>query len=116
MRHRRKSTRLSKSSSKQKALLRNQAVSLILYEKIKTTKTRAKYLRSVVERLVTTAKDQNLTARRKLLAYLPKVGAVRKLLEELAPRYKEKPGGYTRIIKLNNRKGDGAKMVQIEFV
>jgi large subunit ribosomal protein L17 len=116
MRHRRKPKQLSKYRNRDRATLKNQAVSLILHEKIKTTKTRAKILQRVVEKLVTTAKAQNLLARRKLIAYLPKAGAARKLMEELAVRYKERPGGYTRVLKIGPRGGDGAEMARIEFV
>lgn len=97
-------------------ILKNQAVSLILHEKIKTTLMRSKVLRTVVEKLITLAKRQSLHARRQLIAYLPKMGAVRKLMEELAPRYKERRGGYTRILKAVPRKGDGAPMAEIELV
>lgn len=116
MRHRRKKKQLSPKRVQDKAVLRNQAVSLILNEKIKTTTVRAKNLQRVIEPLITTAKAQNLTARRKLLGYLPKTGAVRKLMEELAPRYKERAGGYTRIVKIGIRQGDGASISQIELV
>jgi len=116
MRHRKKAKQLSSKIAKNKALLKNQAVSLILYEKIRTTKTRAKYLKSIVEKLITKAKAQNLKARKELISFLPKMGAVKKVMEELAPRYKDRPGGYTRIIKLGNRPGDNAPMVRIEFI
>lgn len=116
MRHRMKHKQLSPSRRADRAILKNQAVALILHEKIKTTVTRAKNLRSVVEKLITIAKDQNLHARRKLIAYLPKMGAVRKLMEELAPRYKERQGGCTRVTKLGTRAGDGAEMAQIELI
>ena len=116
MRHRKKPKKLSPQRKRDSSVLRNQAVSLILYEKIKTTKTRAKILQRVVEKLITMAKTQDLTVRKKLIVYLPKMGAVRKLMEELAVRYKERPGGYTRVLKVGQRGGDGAEMAQIEFV
>lgn len=116
MRHKKISKQLSKQKRRKQPELRNQAVSLILHEKIITTKTKAKLLRSVIEKLITTAKRQNLIARKKLISYLPKMGAVRKLMDEIAPRYKERHGGYTRVRKIRVRKGDGAEMAQIEFL
>lgn len=116
MRHRKKAQQLKSHSSYHRAMWRNMAVSLILHEQIKTTHTRAKYLRVVVEKLITTAKKDNLTAKRKLFNYLPKEGAVRKLIEELGPRYKTRPGGYTQTLRIGLRKGDGAPMAQIKFV
>lgn len=116
MRHKKISKKLSKQKRKKQPELRNQAVSLILHEKIITTKIKAKLLRSVIEKLITTAKKQNLTARRKLISYLPKMGAVRKLMDEIAPRYKERHGGYARVRKIGARKGDGAETAQIELI
>ena len=116
MRHRRNKKSTSKRRSVDNSIIKNQAVSLILHEKIKTTIARAKNLRGAVERLITVSKGQNLQARRKLISYLPKMGAVRKLMEELAPRYKERMGGYTRIRRIGARKGDGAEIAQIELV
>ena len=123
MRHRKKAKKLSKYRSRDKSVLRNQAVSLILYEKIITTKAKSRLLRITVEKLITVAKKavdasdtQKLNAVRKLISYLPKIGAVRKLTEELGPRYKNRSGGYTRIIKIGRRAGDGAETAQIELV
>ncbi|HBH45946.1 MAG: 50S ribosomal protein L17 [Candidatus Jacksonbacteria bacterium RIFOXYC2_FULL_44_29] len=116
MRHRKKSKIFAKQNRLSRSVLKNQAVSLILHEHILTTKVKASALRQTVERLVTTAKNQNLTARRRLIAYLPKMGAVQKLMEELAPRYLNRQGGYTRVIKVGQRKGDGAPVSKIEFV
>ncbi len=97
-------------------MLVNLSVALIVREKIKTTHARAKAVRSRVERLITIGKQGNLAARRALIRVLQKEGAVRKLLEELGPRYKERRGGYTRIVKLGVRKGDGAPTSRIELV
>lgn len=116
MRHQKKHKRLLPNKRVTRSNLQNLAVSLVLYEKIKTTKTRAKSLQSIVDRLITMAKLQNLAGRRKLHGYLPKVGAVRKLMEELAPRYRERAGGYTRLYNSGVRKGDGAPTAIIEFV
>ena len=113
--HSQKTKQLGRERGQRKALLATLAVSLVRDEKIKTTETKAKVLRSMVERLVTQAKNNNLSARRILIA---KVGAIsaKKLMGIIAPKYKDRQGGYLRIIKLNDRKADGAKIVQIEFV
>jgi len=97
-------------------MLRNLASSLIIYEKIKTTEAKAKAVKPLVEKLITTAAKGDLTTRRKLIKVLPQPMAVKKALEILGARYRERPGGYTRIIKLGSRQGDGAKIVQIELV
>ena len=97
-------------------MLRNLASSVIMYEKVKTTKAKAKVVRSVVEKAITASKKGDLTARRKLLEILPQKMAVKKLMEVLGKRYKDKKGGYTRIIKIGHRQGDGAEMAQIELV
>ena len=97
-------------------MLRNLASSIIMYEKVTTTEAKAKTVKPFVEKLITTAKDKNLVATRRLIQALPQVLAIRKLTEVLADKYENRPGGYTRIIKLNARQGDGAKIVQIELV
>jgi len=116
MRHRKKGKILDRPVGPRKALLRNLAASLIIYEKIKTTRAKAKALRPIVERLITKGKVNNLHNRRELLKYLYLENAVRKILEELGPRYKNRNGGYTRIINIGKRKGDGAEIAQIELV
>ena len=116
MRHRHKGKHLDRNKESREALLRNLATSIIIYEKVKTTKTKAKAVKPLVEKLITTAKKNDLTARRKLLEVLYHKKAVSKALEVLGPRYKERKGGYTRIINLGRRQGDGAEIVQIEFV
>lgn len=116
MRHRKKGKILDRKIGPRKALIRNLAASFIIYEKVKTTKAKAKVLRSFVERLITKGKVNNLQARRELLRHLYLESAVRKILEELGPRYKDRAGGYTRIVKIGRRKGDGGEMVQIELV
>ena len=116
MRHRKKGKILQRKKAPRKALLRNLATSIIIYEKVKTTKTKAKAVKPIVEKLITTAKKNDLTARRKLLETLYHKKAVNKALEVLGPRYKERKGGYTRIINLGRRQGDNAEIVQIEFV
>lgn len=116
MRHRKKGKILDRKKESREALLRSLATSIIIYEKVKTTKAKAKAVRPFVEKLVTTAKKNDLTARRKLLQVLYHKKAVNKALEVIGPRYKDRQGGYTRIIKLDNRQGDNAEMAQIEFV
>ena len=116
MRHRKKGKTLDRNSASRKALVRGLAVSLVLYEKMKTTQGRVKVIRPFVERLVTRAKENTLANRRHLLSLVPHEMVVRKLLEVLGPRYKSRKGGYTRIVKLMPRKGDQAQMAQIEFV
>ena len=98
-------------------MLKNMASSLILYEKVKTTKAKAKAIQPIVEKIITLSKNNNLTVRRRLIEKLPVKSAVSKCLEVLGPRYKERQSGYTRIVKLDSRRhGDGAEIVQIEFV
>jgi len=107
---------LGRKVGPRKALTKNLAQSLVLYEKIKTTETKAKYIKPKVEKMVTRAFENTLHNRRELMKKLLTKNAVKKLLEVLGPRYKDRKGGYLRIVKLGERKGDGAKMVQIEFV
>jgi|SRR3989338_6645751 len=116
MRHRKKGKILDRKKGSRQALLRSLATSVIIYEKVKTTQAKAKAVKPLVEKLVTIAKKNDLTARRKLLDVLYHKKAVNKALEILGPRYKDVNGGYTRIIKLGQRQGDGAEMAQIEFV
>jgi large subunit ribosomal protein L17 len=116
MRHRKKGKILDRKVGPRKALLRNLAVSLILYEKIQTTGAKAKTLRPIVEKLITKGKTNTLVARRNLLKYLYKESAVKKIIEDIGPRYKDRKGGYTRILKLGRRAGDAAEIVQIELV
>ena len=116
MRHRKKKIILDRKKAPREAMIKNMAASLILYEKIKTTPAKAKAVRALVERLITRGKKNDLAARRYLIKYLPVENAIKKTLEVLSPKYKERPGGCTRIVKLGPRKGDGAEMVIIEFV
>lgn len=116
MRHQKRGKILDRKKAPREALLRNLATSVILYEKVQTTQAKAKAVRPIVERLITTAKKNDLTARRQLLAVLYHKNAVKKALEVLGPRYKDRQGGYTRITKIGQRQGDGAKVAQIEFV
>jgi large subunit ribosomal protein L17 len=116
MRHRNTNKILDRKKAPREALIRSLATNLVLYEKIKTTEAKAKVVKPVVERIITKGKAGNLHARRELIKYLYVSNAVKKVLEELSPRYKDRKGGYLRIIKLTPRLGDAAKMVQIEFV
>jgi len=116
MRHRKKNKTLSRKDGARTALMRSLATSLVLYEKIKTTEAKARVLRPYVEKMITLGKKNTLHARRQLLAKLYIESAVKKVLDELSPRMKDRKGGYLRIIKLGKRQGDGAEMVRIEFV
>ena len=116
MRHRRVGKTLDRKSGPRLALMRNLATSLVLYEHANTTLAKAKAVKPIVEKLITTGKIKTLVSRRKLAAYLTVESAVNKILEELGPRYAERKGGYLRIIKLGTRQGDGAEVAQIQFV
>jgi len=116
MRHRKRGKILSRKVGPRRALFRTLIKNLILYSQIKTTEARAKSLRPKVERLINIAKSGELVARRKLFAVLQDERLVKKVLEVLAPQYKERRGGYTKIIKVGPRKGDAAKMAIIKFV
>lgn len=115
MRKLKKGRKLSRKRNQRKALLKSLAGNLFLREKIKTTEAKAKELSPFAEKLITKAKKGNLDSRRLLLKYFPK-SLVKKIADEIGPRYKKRKGGYTRIIKLGPRKSDGAKMVIIELV
>lgn len=116
MRHQKKKVTLDRKKGPRTALLRNLVTSVLLYEKVQTTKAKAKAVQPIVEHCVTLAKQQTLHARRQLLGVLTHPNAVRKAFEVFAPRYKERKGGYTRIIKIGRRAGDAAEIAQIEFV
>ena len=116
MRHNKKKKTLGRENAPREAMIKNLAESLILHGSIKTTKAKARVLRSFVEPLVTKAKKGDLTARRILIKELFTDKAVNKLLNVLAPNYKDRKGGYTRIIKTGYRANDAAEMVRIEFV
>lgn len=116
MRHRSSKKILDRKREPRIALLRGLATSVIIYEKVKTTKAKAKAVKPLVEKLVTISKKNNLTARRKLYEVLYHKKAVNKALEVIGPRYSSRRGGYLRLISLGTRAGDGAEMVQIEFV
>ncbi len=117
MRHRVKGTIFRKKTGPRRSFTRLLAVNLIRRGKMDTTEIRAKAVRPIVERAVTMAKKGTLASRRLLIARLHDTNAVHKLIDELAPRYKERAGGYLRVIKLGkNRKRDNAATARIEFV
>ncbi len=116
MRHRKKTIKLDRSKSVRDMMLRNMATSLIIHEKIKTTKAKAKALQPIMDKLVTIAKVNNLTSRRRLLSFVFDNKAVVKMLDVIGKRYNERSGGYTRIVNIGRRVGDGAEVSQIEFV
>lgn len=116
MRHQRTKRTLGRKTGPRKALIKNLANSLILYEKIETTEAKAKAIKPVVEKMVTRAKNDTLHNRREVIKKLPTRNAVKKLFEVIGPKYKERRGGYLRLVKFGERKGDGARMAIIEFV
>jgi large subunit ribosomal protein L17 len=117
MRHRHSGRQLSRTSSHRKAMLANMAVSLVRHEMIKTTVPKAKELRRVVEPLITAAgKNDSLAGRRLAFNRLRDRAAVGKLFEELGPRYRDRPGGYLRILRCGYRPGDNAPMAVVELV
>ena len=116
MRHRKVGRKLGRKTGPRKALKDSLATALVLYEKIVTTETKAKTIRPIVEKLVTRAKVKSVHNKQQLARVLEDKKAVQKLLDVLGPRYKDRKGGYTRIIKMSRRQGDGAAMAQIEFV
>jgi len=115
MRHRMKSVRLSRNTSARKALLRSLAANIINHYRIKTSLAKAKEARRVIERLITLGKADTLHARRKAYKVLNDRAGVKRLFTEIAPLFKQRAGGYTRIIRAYPRRGDGAEMVFLEL-
>ena len=118
MRHRRKGRKLGRDASHRKALFSNMAGSLFEHGRIKTTEAKAKELRPIAEKLITLARKDpgDVAAQRQAVAYLRSKDSVHRLFHEVAPRFTERPGGYTRIVKLGPRLGDAAPMAYIELV
>ena len=116
MRHQKSGRKLSRSASHRWALMRNMITSLLRDEKIKTTDAKAKELRRWVDRVITLGKRGSLHARRQVLAVVQDKAVVRKLFDTIAPRFKDRPGGYTRIVKIGIRRGDAAPVSIIELV
>jgi len=115
MRHLVGGYKLKRTTSHRKSLFRNLATSLIEKNRIETTLAKAKAIKPIVEKMVTLGKNGSLAARRQALAFLYKRDTVRTLFDEVAPRFMDRNGGYTRIIKTYARKGDGAEMAILEF-
>ena len=117
MRHQKNRHKLSRDSAHRKSLLMNLSKEIIEHERVRTTQAKAKAVKPEIEKLITLAKRGDLHARRQALSALGQDKfAVYKLFEEIAPRYSERPGGYTRILKLGPRRSDSSKMVLLELV
>ncbi|HEX4602240.1 MAG TPA: 50S ribosomal protein L17 [Gemmatimonadales bacterium] len=116
MRHRAKSRQLSRTAKHRRALLANLATALFRHDKIETTEAKAKELRPYAERLITLARRGDLHARRLVERRLKDKAVTHRLFTDLGPRYATRPGGYTRIIKLGHRAGDGAEVARIELL
>ena len=116
MRHAVRNRKLGRTSSHRRALFRNQLASLIEHGRIKTTLAKAKELRRVAEKLITRARQDTVHARRIVRRDVPSRDLVKKLFDDIAPRFADRPGGYTRILKLGPRNGDAAEMAILEFV
>jgi len=116
MRHGMRHRKLGRTSAHRKAMFRNQLTALFTHERIVTTLAKAKELRPLAERMVTLAGTGTLPARRQVLTMVSDKDVVRRLFDDIAPRFLERPGGYTRIMRLGRRRGDGAELAIIEFV
>jgi len=116
LRHRIAGRKLSRPTAHRWALYRNLVSDLVKYEKIVTTEAKAKEIRGLAEKMITLGKEGSLASRRRALAFVTDKKLVDKIFTELAPRYAERPGGYTRLVKLGRRVGDGARLAQVEMV
>jgi large subunit ribosomal protein L17 len=116
MRHKMKGKKFGREAAPRKALMRGLATNFMLHGRMKTTVTKAKAIRPVVEKLITVGRKNDLSARRYLIQYLQTEEAVNKVLNEISPKYMDRKGGYTRITKIGPRKGDGAEEAVIELV
>ena len=116
MRHRKKGRQLGRQTKHRWALFRNLVTSLLDHERIETTEAKAKEIRGFTDRMITLGKEGTLPARRRALAFLRSKEVVSKLFADVAGRFKDRPGGYTRIVKTRRRIGDGGEMVAIELV
>ncbi len=116
MRHQRAGRKLGRDSAHRKALYSNLAGALIEHGRIRTTEAKAKEVRPIVEKMVTLGKRGDLHAHRQAVAFLRSKSVAHKLFAEVAPRFAERPGGYTRVVKLDPRAGDNASMAYLEFV
>jgi large subunit ribosomal protein L17 len=116
MRHLVKGRKLGRTTAHRTALLRNLVTSFLEKERVRTTLAKAKEARPLAEKMITLAKQGTLHSRRRALRFVRKESAVTKLFDSLAPRFSERPGGYTRIVKLGPRPGDGAAMAMLELI
>ncbi|MDO9529782.1 MAG: 50S ribosomal protein L17 [Syntrophales bacterium] len=116
MRHRKAGRKLGRTTSHRKAMLRNIVTSFMKHEKIVTTDAKAKELRKIAEKIITLGKNDSLHARRQVLSFIRDRAVVKKLFEKLSPRYSERAGGYSRIVKVGYRAGDNAPMSVIELI
>lgn len=116
MRHLVKGKKLRRNSAQRRALLRNLVTSFLEKERIRTTLAKAKAAKPIAEKMITLAKKNTLYTRRLALRFIYKKTVVKKLFEEIGPRFSERPGGYTRIVKVEPRSGDGAEMAILELV
>jgi large subunit ribosomal protein L17 len=116
VKHQISARKLNRPTPHRKLMLRNLVKDLLVHESIATTEARAKETRKAAERIITLGRNGSLSARRQALAYLNTKSVVSKVFDELGPRYKARPGGYTRILKLGRRHGDGAAMARLELI
>lgn len=116
MRHNNKVKTLDRKKEVRELMFRNLVTQLLMHEKIKTTSAKAKAIKPIVEKIITKGKKNTLASHREILKYVFEKKVAEKVMKNIAPKYMEKPGGYTRIVKLGARKGDGAEMVMIELI
>jgi large subunit ribosomal protein L17 len=116
MRHKLRGRKFDRPSDERRAMFKNLVADLMRHERLKTTEAKAKEVRPIAEKMITLGKDGSVHARRQALSYINDKDLVTKLFDDIAPRFASRPGGYTRIIKLGPRMGDGAAMAQLELV
>lgn len=116
MRHHNKNKKFGRVTNQRKALMKSLSLSLIKNEKIKTTETKAKALRPIIEKLITKGKNKTLSSQKLIISRLGRKDLSKKLIEEIAPKYSNRKGGYTRITKLSKRATDSSSMATIEFI
>ncbi len=116
MRHKVYGRKLSQKTNQRKALFKNLINALVVHGQIKTTEAKAKAIRGLVEKLITKGKQQTFHARRLIEAFLQNKKAVNKIVDEISPLFKKRPGGFTRIVRLENRRGDNAPLVRLELI
>ena len=116
MRHKVAGRKLRRSTPQRQALFRGLVTDLLRYEKVRTTEAKAKEVRGMAEKVITLGKDGTVYARRQALRVVTDADVVKKVFDDIAPRYATRPGGYTRIVKLGRRVGDGAEVAQLELV